>query len=732
MPIIKSKRFKIAAAILIVLTTVLLISPTLAKNYLVKNSKSLFGRQVDIGKLKYNYFTSTAKVFDFKMLESNNEDVFMSFDTLIVDLEPMRFLVGEKKLEQFYVNGLDVRVQMNDSTFNFDDFIAFHTEPIDNVSAEEIEFKYDISNLELKEANFYFDDKNVGKETQIENFSFFIAQIVWDQGNKSKGNIEFSFKNGGYFKSDLSINPVTGDFDANVEINKLNLDTFYEYVTQYAEINDFNGSLNSTIHIIGNTEDATKSILSGQAQLSNLSMIDKNGKEFLKTDLASISLNHIDYSNSSYKFGTIKLDRPYIYFEMDSITNNLFSVFKLNKEQEKASEETTQPETPSSLLYYEIDEIKVNSGLMDYSDNLTGERFDYHLNEISINTDRIVSTSDWVNIYADMLLNDRGTLKSKLGLNPNDYSNLNLDMVIENFLLSDINIYANYYVGHSILLGDFYYYSKSKISNGDIRSENQLLVKNVSVENEKGGIFTLPLKFALFLLKDKNGDVNLNVPVRGDLNDPEINIGKLIWTTIKNKITGAASNPIGALAGLVDVKPEDYKELVFTYTDTIPNEDNYIKLDKLLEMETAKEGLKVKLEHYVDTKLQMEALAIEALGQKYFKDKKKDYRKNEKAFKRYVRQETKNDTISIKSAALMLVPESKLKTLATSYQEALRRNINNYLKKKKSNTSIKAATVAAEEPDNTGSLNRFLINFDMLTVMSDEPVNNLDSPEGKK
>ena len=145
------------------------------------------------------------------------------------------------------------------------------------------------------------------------------------------------------------------------------------------------------------------------------------------------------------------------------------------------------------------------------------------------------------------------------------------------------------------------------------------------MENAKGGVFTLPLKFALFLLKDKNGDVNLNVPVRGDLNDPEINIGKLVWTTIKNKITGAASDPIGSLAGLVDVKPEDYKELEFAYTDTIPSEENYIKLDKLLEMETAKDGLKVQLEHYVDTKLQMEALAIDALGQKYFRDEKKNY-----------------------------------------------------------------------------------------------------------
>lgn len=661
------------------------------------------------------------------MLEADEKDTFVTFDTLIVDLEPIRFLFGEKNLEQFYIKGLDVNIQMKDSTFNFNDLLAFYNEPVDSLATEEDEFKYDLSNLELKEANFYFDDLNVGKETRIENFSFFIPQIVWDQENKSKGDLGFSFKNGGYFKSDLNINPVNGDFDANIEVNKLNLEAFYEYVAQYAEIKDFNGSLNSEIHIVGNTDDFTKSIISGQAQVSDFSMIDKNGKAFIKTDLASISLNHIDYSNSSYKLGTIELDRPYIYFEMDSITNNFFSIFGLDDKQEGANEETIQPETLGSSLYYEIDELKVNNGLMDYSDNLTGERFDYHLNEISINTDKIVSTSDWININADMLLNNRGTLKSKLGVNPNNYNNLDLDMVIENFLLSDINIYANYYVGHSILLGDFYYYSKSKISNGDIRSENQLLVKNVSVENEKGGLFTLPLKFALFLLKDKNGDVNLTVPVRGDLNDPEINIGKLVWTTIKNKIKGAASDPIGALAGLIDVKPEDYKELTFKYTDTIPSEDQYFKLDKLLEMETAKDGLKVELEHYVDTKLQMQALAINALEQKYFNEKKKDANKNEKAFRRYVRKETKNDTISIENAAFMLVPEENLKALAMNYQQALRQNVNNYLKMKRPNTNIEVVAANIDKPENTGSENRLQINFDMLTVLADNPESKTES-----
>jgi len=39
----------------------------------------------------------------------------------------------------------------------------------------------------------------------------------------------------------------------------------------------------------------------------------------------------------------------------------------------------------------------------------------------------------------------------------------------------------------------------------------------------------IPLKLALYLLKDVHGDITLDLPVSGDLNDPKTKIGKLVW-----------------------------------------------------------------------------------------------------------------------------------------------------------------------------------------------------------
>jgi len=706
-----SKTKKILLVMVILILTSLFFLPILIKNYAIKHSIELVGRQIDIGNLKYNYFTSTIEVFDFKMFEQNGKDIFTSFDTLIVNLEPYKLLGNKMSIEKFYLKGLMVKTVMKDSTFNFDDLIAFHAHSEDSFKTDSNEaepFKYDISNIELKNANFLFDNQVVGKETHIDDISFLIPYVGWDQEEKSKADLKFNFKNGGYLESKININPVDGDFDAMVNVKNLILEPFYEYVLEYAKINDFDGQMNAQIQINGNINDPVKSILSGHADVRNFVMTDTNNKKFLGANRVDCNLKSIDYYNSSYVIDSLKFYEPYAYFEMDSVTNNMFKIFKLYPEQEAIEIDST------SNMYYAINNLIVNKGILDYSDNLTGKRFDYHLSDIKLDSKYIVSNAQWLDIYSDMLLNNRGTLNAKLGLNPSDYTNLNLDLTIENFLLSDINIYSNYYTGHNIIEGDFFYYSQSKITNGTIKSENKLLVKNVTVTNNKNGLSSLPLKFALFLLKDKNGDVNLEIPVRGDLNQPEVSVGKIVWNTFKNLIVKTVASPINFLAGLVDGDPKEFEEIKFTYTDTIPSENQFRKLDKLLEMETKKKGLKIELTHFVDPNLQRKAIAYSELGKQYFLDTEKDYLKNDKDFEDYIRAKVGNDSIDIHEVLYKLVKPHTADSLATLYNKALIKNTTDYFLSIKDSTNIIVLKSEVKEPDNMESSSRFKIKYDML------------------
>ncbi len=159
------------------------------------------------------------------------------------------------------------------------------------------------------------------------------------------------------------------------------------------------------------------------------------------------------------------MDSPFLLFELDSVSNNVFRIFKLDSvsgesEEPKVETETETDSVAHSSLFYAIDHFNLNSGVMDYTDNLTGQPFNYHLSEIHIETDSIYSNADWVEINADMLLNERGTLKAQVGFDPVDYLDGSLNISVEKFLLPDLNIYTNHYVGHTMVEGDMFYYSR--------------------------------------------------------------------------------------------------------------------------------------------------------------------------------------------------------------------------------------------------------------------------------
>lgn len=721
----KKKELKIAlTSFIAIILIAMAVAPTLIKNYLIKNSEELVGRKIDISSIKYNYFTNTLKVYNFKMFEENGTDTFTTFDTLNLNLEPIKLIQDKIEIEQIYLRGLMVKTIMKDSSFNFDDLITFfNTQDDTSLKKDEATLKFDVSNIELKEANIYFNDQNVGKETHIDNFSFKIPHVSWEQQEKSNADVTFNFKNGGFFEIELNINPVDGEFDAQVNIKDLALNSFYEYVLEYADINDFDGILNSQITIKGNTNDVLKSIISGHVEVDDFSMTDGNNKLFLGAKKISSDLKAIDYHNSSYMIKNLDVSESYTFFQLDTASNNFFKIFKIDDTPDTSSNSDNKSITSgisdtstdtSSDIKYTIENLRIDNGILDYTDNLTGEPFNYHLSNVKIDSDSISNTAKWLNIYSTMLLNERGTLKAELGINPSNYFNSTLDISIKNFLLPDLNIYTNYYIGHSLLKGDMYYISKSKIIDRQIQSENKLLVKNASLENTERGLYNLPLKFAFFLLTDKNGDVKLDVPVRGDLNNPQVSIGKIVWQTFKNVIGKTVATPVNFLVGLVGGDPKDLEEMEFSFNDTMPSEKQYKQLSKLLDLEQKKKQLKITMTYYIDKTLQMNAIAAETIGLKFNEATDKDYLKNMTDYEAYLINKIGHDSLSKDEMIKELSQPIALDSIASARSKNLIKTVADYLKIENLATTISVIKGKSEAPENIGTSPKFLITYGLL------------------
>ncbi len=716
---IKNNWLRFVVTIIVLFIIFLFFLPTLIKNYAIKNSPELSGRSINIGSLQYNYFTSTAKIYDFKMHESDDANTFIKFDTLILNLEPLQFFKDNLEIESLYLKGLTTNVVMTDSLFNFDDLIAFHNKTDTISTSKTSDLEYNISNIKIKDANFYFENKRVNHTTEVEDITFTVPFIGWHQDKKSKASAKFNFKNGGYFESIINVNPVSGAYDAKFLINTLYLNPFLNYVKEYADINTFEGRVNAEIDITGNINDPIKSIVSGHSEVSDFKMTDTNNKTFFSSKKINCNLAVIDYYNEKYVINSLAISDSYTFFQLDSVSNNFFRIFKLDISEEDEilimqSDSSTIQNKNNGGIYYAINELKLNNGILDYTDNLTGEPFNYHLSEIEVDSDSISSTSKWLNIYSTMLLNNRGNLKADLGIDPNNYFNTTLDLAVEKFLLPDLNLYTNYYMGHSLLKGDMYYISKSKILDGQIESENKLLVKNASLENTKSGLYNLPLKFAFFLLTDKNGDVKLDIPVSGNLNDPEVNVGKIVWQTFKNVIGKTVAAPVNFLVGLVGGDPKELEEITFGYTDSIPSEKHYRQLNKLLDLEQKKEELKITLTYFVDKALHKEALALNTIGRLFNTNTSKDYLKDEDDFKTYLNKKVNSDSLSIDTAVKELTQSMNTDSLANAASNKMISLVTDYLKMEYPATTITVIKGTDESPENTGAYPMFKITYGLI------------------
>ncbi len=701
--------------LLVFLVLLLIFLPVLVKNYAVDNSRELLGRQIGIGKLKFNYLTSTATLHDFKMYEANGQDIFVSFDTLIVNTVPYKYIGNVKALDQFYLQGLTVNVAKDGDAYNFDDLIAFHSAPDSTEAAPEEEevFKYILENLELKDGRVNFYDAEVDQTTEITDLDLFIPIIMWDQENDSEAGITFHLGPYGTVTSKSRVYPGTGVFQSDITVEGLQLQAFTKYAAAYAEINELGGVVNAELVLNGNINTPLETLLSGEVNVLQPLMKDKNDVTFLSSESVLCVLEEINYAADSYRIGELAFEQPYLKFELDSVSNNLFRIFRLD-DPAGADSTAAGAEEPadSTSLYYAIQHLKVNQGRLDYTDNLTGQPFDYALSQIEIDADSIYSDSEWVDILSTMVLNDRGNLKAEVGFNPLDPMNASIDIAIENFLLSDLNIYSSYYTGHSILRGDMFYFSDTKITGGQLESENNLLIKNVSVENIRGGLFAIPLKLAVWLLKDKNGNIELDIPVRGDMDDPEVDTWALIGATLKKKIFDTTDNPILPLARFIDADPEDLRSIAVNYPDTALTEEQTRRLDLILELERQKEGLSAEVNFVGEDSLKT-LLAESYLSEGYLAEIKKDSVEDRRAFEEYIGRQAGSDTLGLAGTLNQVAAARGLDSLAAGYISTMVAKVDAYLKSREPGTGIVVQKAKVSDKANVDAAPEFRMKYSL-------------------
>jgi len=138
-------------------------------------------------------------------------------------------------------------------------------------------------------------------------------------------------------------------------------------------------------------------------------------------------------------------------------------------------------------------------------------------------------------------------------INPlNGRARTDVSVTFENIELTTFTPYSGKFMGYRIEKGKLDLDLRYRIENRQLDATNKVLVRQLTLGEKVASpdATKLPVKFAIALLKDREGNIQLNLPVKGDLDDPKFSVVPLVMKVLVGLVTRAVTSPF-ALFGAV-------------------------------------------------------------------------------------------------------------------------------------------------------------------------------------
>lgn len=157
--------------------------------------------------------------------------------------------------------------------------------------------------------------------------------------------------------------------------------------------------------------------------------------------------------------------------------------------------------------------------------------------------------------------------------------------------------YSGKFAGYTIDKGKVSIDLGYKLSARELTGENKVVLDQFYLGSsvESPDAIKLPLKLALAILRDRDGRIVIDIPVRGNLDDPDFRYGAFVWHAVGNLITKAATAPFALLGGLFG-GGKDLSAVEFAGGSAELNADAVARLDGLVKALTERPALNLEID----------------------------------------------------------------------------------------------------------------------------------------
>ncbi len=191
--------------------------------------------------------------------------------------------------------------------------------------------------------------------------------------------------------------------------------------------------------------------------------------------------------------------------------------------------------------------------------------------------------------------------------------------------LSPISPYSVKYVGYGIKQGTLTFNVSYKIDDRKLAADNQIILNQLTFGDkvESPGATKLPILLAVALMKDRNGVINVDLPITGSLDDPQFSVGGIVFKVISNIISKAVTAPF-ALLGAMFGGGADLSYVEFEYGRAVLTQSGETKLKSLATAMNNRPALKLEIAGRVDPVNDREGLKNVSIERKVKTQKMKD------------------------------------------------------------------------------------------------------------
>lgn len=371
------------------------------------------------------------------------------------------------------------------------------------------------------------------------------------------------------------------------------------YISPFMRLELRSGMLASQLKVDLHSAEPLQLQITGNAQVSQLHTLDTvKQRDFVRWQM--LQLDDLDYQHGKrLAIKTIRLEQPYARFIIneDRTTN----INDLLIPQPPAAAGTAAPAKSSEPpLAIHLGSIQLQDGSANFADFSLTPDFATAIQQLngSIGTiDSVQQKPASIDIKGKVDRYAPVTIQGSL--NPFDpLAKLDIAVDFKRVELTTITPYSGKFAGYRIKKGRLNLDLHYRIEKGQLNAENKVVLEQLQLgeQVDSPDAVDLPIRLAIALLKDPEGRIDIELPISGDLNNPQFSIAPIIWQTLKNLVLRAVQAPFNFIAGLAGSSNADLSQVPFSAGSSDLDKGAQGTLNSLAEALKERPGLRLEVE----------------------------------------------------------------------------------------------------------------------------------------